>query len=497
MSTIALAPDILNSYEMVIGLEVHAQLLTKTKAFCGDSTTFGAEPNTNTSPLTLGHPGTLPVLNKEMVEFTIRMGLATNCSIRPVSMFARKHYFYPDLPKGYQISQYDDPICYDGHIVIEYETSAKETVMKRIGITRIHLEEDAGKSIHDLDLDTLVDLNRAGVPLIEIVSEPDIRSAQEAVAYLMQIRQILLYLGICDGNMEEGSLRCDVNLSVRKKGAEQYGTRAEVKNMNSFRNVEKAIQHEFVRQIGIVEVGEKVIQQTRMWDAGEGVTRPLRTKERAHDYRYFPEPDLPPVHVDSAWIERVRAGLPELALARKQRFIHEYGLPSYDAAILTVERDVAQYFEDCCHALAEHNKERFKLVSNWLMTEVLRILSERKISIAEFGVPPHAIAELVELFANDIINSKVAKDIFPDVIAGQSAKTIVEERGLAQVSDTGLIIEIVDRILAENQSEVEKYKSGRKNVFGFFVGKALALTKGKANPKVVTHLLQERLDASS
>ncbi len=495
MSATTVSPEILNTYEMVIGLEVHAQLLTKTKAFCGDSTTFGAEPNTNTSPLTLGHPGTLPVLNREMVEFTIRMGLATNSSIRPVSMFARKHYFYPDLPKGYQISQYDDPICYDGHVVIEYENSAKETIMKLIGITRMHLEEDAGKSIHDLDLDTLVDLNRAGVPLIEIVSEPDIRSEKEAVAYLTQIRQTLLYLGICDGNMEEGSLRCDVNISVRKKGAEKYGTRAEVKNMNSFRNVEKAIIHEFQRQVAIVEAGGTVIQQSRMLDAGVVGTRPLRSKERAHDYRYFPEPDLPPVHVDQAWIDRVRATLPELALARKQRFIAEFGLPMYDAAILTVERDVAQYFEDCCMALTERTKERFKLVSNWLMTEVLRILSEKKISIAEFGVAPQAIAELVELFASDVINSKVAKEIFPDVIAGKSPKAIVDERGLAQVSDTGFIVEIVDRILTENQGEVDKYKGGRKNVFGFFVGKTLAATKGKANPKVVTQILQERLDA--
>ncbi|MCU0424819.1 MAG: Asp-tRNA(Asn)/Glu-tRNA(Gln) amidotransferase subunit GatB [Candidatus Kapabacteria bacterium] len=481
-------------YEAVIGLEVHAQLLTNSKIFCADPTTFGEPPNTNVSPVSLGHPGVLPVLNKQVVEYTLKMGLATHSHIRPVSLFARKHYFYPDLPKGYQISQFDEPICYEGYLDVELDTKGDGTQTKRIGITRIHIEEDAGKSIHDLDIDTLVDLNRAGVPLIEIVSEPDIRSAQEAVAYLTQIRQIVLYLGICDGNMEEGSLRCDANISIRPVGETKLGTKTEVKNMNSFRNVEKAIEYEIKRQIELVESGGKVVQETRGWDANSQTTKPQRSKEQAHDYRYFPEPDLPPIRVSNEWLERVRAELPELAFDRKRRFVKDFGLPGYDASVLTQEQDVAQFFEDACSHLTEKTKDRYKLVSNWIMTEVMRILGERKITIQELNLAPQYVAELVELFASDTISSKIAKEIFPDVLQGKSPKQVVEEKGLAQVSDTSFIVDIVEQILNSNPDEVQRYRGGKTNLMGFFVGQALKETKGKANPKVVTQILQERLN---
>jgi aspartyl-tRNA(Asn)/glutamyl-tRNA(Gln) amidotransferase subunit B len=491
----AQTPHSPSNYEAVIGLEVHAQLLTNSKIFCGDPTTFGEPPNTNVSPVSLGHPGVLPVLNKQVVEFTLRMGLATHCSIRAVSLFARKHYFYPDLPKGYQISQFDEPICYDGYLDIELDSKGDGSATQRIGITRIHLEEDAGKSIHDLDIDTLVDLNRAGVPLIEIVSEPDIRTAEEAVAYLMQIRQILLYLGICDGNMEEGSLRCDANISIRPLGESRLGTKTEVKNMNSFRNVEKAIEYEIKRQIEVVESGGTITQETRGWDANSQTTKSQRSKELAHDYRYFPDPDLPPIRVSAEWLERVRVEMPELAFDRKRRFMREYGLPAYDAAVLTQEQSIAQFFEDACSHLTEKSSERYKLVSNWIMTEVMRLLGERKISIQQLNLAPQHVAELVDLFASDVISSKTAKEIFPDVISGKSPKTVVEEKGLAQVSDVSFIVDVVERLLNSNPDEVSRYREGRKNLMGFFVGQALKETKGKANPKVVTQMLQDRLDA--
>lgn len=481
-------------YEAVIGLEVHAQLTTKSKIFCGDSTAFGSPPNIHVSPLSLGHPGTLPVLNKEVVEYTLRMGLATNCQIRPVSLFARKHYFYPDLPKGYQISQFDEPVCHDGWLEIELDPKGDGSKTIKIGITRIHIEEDAGKSIHDLDIDTLVDLNRAGVPLIEIVSEPDIRSAQEAVAYLTQIRQIVQYLGICDGNMEEGSLRCDANISIRPVGATTLGTKTEVKNMNSFRNVEKAIEYEIERQIALVESGGRVQQETRGWDAGSQTTKPQRSKEQAHDYRYFPEPDLPPIRVPLVWLQEIHTMLPELGLQRKRRFVNEYGLPGYDAGLLTQDRELAQYFEDCCAVLDEKTKERYKLVSNWIMTEIMRLLSEKKISVRILGLPPNYLAELVDLFASETISSKIAKDIFPEVLAGKSPKTIVEGRGLRQVSDNSFIVGIVEKILQESPDEVERFRSGKTNLMGFFVGQAMKHSQGKANPKLVTQLFEERLN---
>lgn len=479
-------------YEPVIGLEVHAQLLTDSKAFCSCSTRFGDAPNSNVCPVCLGMPGTLPVLNRNLVEFILRMGTATHCSIRPVSIFARKNYFYPDLPKGYQISQYEEPICEHGFVDIEFEDGAK----KRIGIKRIHMEEDAGKSIHDLDVDTLVDLNRCGVPLIEIVSEPDIRSPREAYWYLVAMRQIVTYLGICDGNMEEGSLRCDANVSVRKKGAEKFGTKTELKNLNSFRFVEKALEYEINRQIDLVENGGTVMQETLLWDAVKNIATPMRSKEEAHDYRYFPDPDLVPVVVDDAWIERVKSGLPEFPAARRDRFIKEYGLPKYDADILTAERSTAEYFEGIVAGLAARNAETYKAASNWTMTDVLRVVNERHITTAEFPIPSSSIAEMINLIHNGTISGKIAKDIFEEMLArGGTPSAIVAAKGLVQVSDAAAIEQAVDEVLAKNEDQIQKYLGGRQQVFGFFVGETMKLMKGKANPKLVNEILRSKLDS--
>ncbi|MBS1536748.1 MAG: Asp-tRNA(Asn)/Glu-tRNA(Gln) amidotransferase subunit GatB [Bacteroidetes bacterium] len=479
-----------NDYEAVVGLEVHIQLLTNTKAFCSCTTKFGTSPNMNTCPVCLGHPGALPTLNKSVVDYAITLGLATGCEIRPFSIFSRKNYFYPDLPKGYQISQYEDPICYDGALEIELAEG-----QKRIGITRIHIEEDAGKSIHDVDIDTLVDLNRSGVALLEIVSEPDIRSAQEAYQYLMQIRQIVMYLGICDGNLEEGSLRCDANISVRKRGTEKFGTRTEVKNLNSFRNVERAIEYEINRQIELIESGGTIVQHTMLWDATVHETKVMRTKEKAHDYRYFPEPDLVGVSVSEEWMQQIRQRLPELPLARKQRFIEQFGLPKYDAGILVDEQSLGDYFESVVSKLSGKTEESYKLVSNWLMTEVMRILSERKIPASEFELPAEFIAELVDLLVTNTISSKIAKEIFPQLLtSNKSPIELVKEQGLAQISDEKLIESLVKDILSQNSENVEKYKAGKSNLFGFFVSQVLKQTEGKANPKIVTEILNRELN---
>lgn len=487
--------EVKKNYQAVIGLEVHAQLLTKSKAFCSCSTTYGLSPNSNTCPVCLGLPGALPVVNKNLVEFITKMGLATHCNIREHSTFSRKNYFYQDLPKGYQISQYSDPICYDGYINIEVNNEEGDNTLKRIGLERIHMEEDTGKSIHDLDIDTLVDLNRAGVPLIEIVSKPDIRSAAEAYKYLMQIKQIVMYLGISNGNMEEGALRCDANVSVMKIGADKFGTRTEVKNLNSFRNVEKAIEFEIERQIEVIENGGKVIQETRMWDGNKNVTRSMRSKEMAHDYRYFQEPDLVPVVMSGEWKEQIKASIPEMPLERKLRFIEQYGIPNYDASIMVEEQELADYYELTCSLLEKKNEKTYKLVSNWIMTEALRIRSEKNVSFSEVNIDPKIFAELVELSADGVISSAIAKEIFPESYStGKLPSVIVEEKGLKQVSDVGLIDKLVSEVIAANSDNVEKYKAGQTRLMGFFVGQVMKQTGGKANPQMVSDKVQEYLD---
>jgi aspartyl-tRNA(Asn)/glutamyl-tRNA(Gln) amidotransferase subunit B len=479
------------NYEPVIGLEVHAQLLTKSKAFCGCSTQFGNEPNSNVCPVCLGMPGVLPVLNKNHVEFIIKMGLSTNCSIAPKSIFARKNYFYPDMPKGYQISQYEEPICVNGWLDVEL----KDGSIKHIGITRIHMEEDAGKSIHDQDIDTLVDVNRCGVPLIEIVSEPDMHSPHEAYQYLSMMRQIVTYLGICDGNMEEGSLRCDANVSVRKKGDTKLGTRREIKNLNSFRFVEKALEYEINRQIEMLESGEKVIQQTMLWDSEKGICAPMRSKEEAHDYRYFPEPDLVPVLVNQSWIDDIKATLPELPMARRDRYIKDFKLPKYDAEILTSEHGLADYFETVISQLNNKNDESRKLASNWTMGDVLRVINDQHLVVSDFPISPVHLSEMIDLIIDGTISGKIAKDVFEEMLKTQEApKVVVEKKGLVQVSDVGAIEKVIDAILAKNEAQVADYKNGKTQVFGFFVGQTMKEMKGKANPKIVNEILTKKLN---
>lgn len=482
-----MATEVKVQYEAVIGLEVHAQLLTESKAFTPISTEFGASPNTQVSPLCLGHPGTLPVLNENLVRYIIKMGLATNCEIARKSIFARKNYFYPDLPKGYQISQYETPICHDGHLTIKAD--GKE---KKIGITRIHMEEDAGKSIHDQDpYHTLIDLNRAGVPLIEIVSEPDLRTPQEAYAYLTRIKQIVQYLEICDGNMEEGSLRCDANVSVRPKGQKEFGTRTELKNMNSFRNVERAIQFEIDRQIELIESGGEVVQQTLLWDANKLETRQMRTKEEAHDYRYFPEPDIPPVVVTDSMLEEIREELPELPDVRLQRFIDDFGMSEDDARILTENRYLADYYEEVLEFV-----DNPKAASNLILTEVLRILNEQSIDIRSFSISAERLSGLIALREEDKINSSAMTEIFDEMVqGGKSAEEYAREMNLLQVSDTGFIEPIVDEVIESHPDEVERYREGKKGLIGFFIGQVMQRSKGKANPNMVRDLVSKKLES--
>jgi len=473
-------------YEAVIGLEVHAQLLTDTKIFCGCSTKFGSLPNSNVCPVCLGHPGVLPVLNKKVVEYTVLMGLATDCRINEKSVFARKNYFYPDLPKGYQISQYEEPICEFGKVTIEFKDGSK----KDIGVTRIHMEEDAGKSIHDLGDDTMIDLNRTGTPLMEIVSEPDMRSAEEAVLYLNKLKQVLLYLGICDGNMEEGSLRCDANISIRLKGETKLGTKAEVKNMNSFRNVEKAIEYEIERQIDIIEDGGKIIQQTLLWNAELNQIFPMRTKEEEHDYRYFPDPDLMPVIVDEKWRNEILSSLPELPDARRERFVSQYKLPVYDAQILTSSRELADYYEQ---VLTE--TDDYKTASNWVMTDVLKTVNEQKISVKDFSVTPQNLGKLVSLISKNTISGKIAKEVFPEMILSEKdPEVIVKEKNLVQISDTSELESAITKILDANPKDVQDYLGGKEKAIGFFVGQIMRETKGKANPQIVNELLKKKLE---
>jgi aspartyl-tRNA(Asn)/glutamyl-tRNA(Gln) amidotransferase subunit B len=476
-----------SKYEAVIGLEVHAQLLTKSKAFCGCSTQFGNSPNSNVCPVCLGHPGVLPVLNKQVVEFTVLMGLATNCTINEKSIFARKNYFYPDLPKGYQISQYEEPICEHGFIPITMEDNSQ----KKIGITRIHMEEDAGKSIHDQGYETLVDVNRCGVPLIEIVSEPDIRGGSEAYMYLSKIKQIVQYLGICDGNMEEGSLRCDANISVRLFGEEKLGTKTEIKNMNSFRNVERAINYEVNRQIEILEDGGKVVQQTLLWNADFNEAVPMRSKEEAHDYRYFPEPDLLPVVVDDKWKNQIALSMPELPEVRKERLINEFSLPGYDAELLTQNKATVDYYEKVAGFTSD-----YKSASNWVMGEVLKTINEEKINIEEFPIQPENLAELINLINSGTINGKIGKDVFQEMLKGNKKPSeIVKEKNLVQITDPTKIENIINSLFEKNSGEVKQYLDGKEKVLGFFVGQIMRETKGKANPKLVNELLKEKLNS--
>lgn len=475
----------MRDYEVVIGLEVHAQLKTKSKIFCSCSTQFGAGPNENTCPVCTGMPGMLPVLNARAVEYAVKMAMAVDCTVNRRSLFARKNYFYPDLPMGYQISQFELPVAEHGHIDIHTEQG-----VKRIGITRIHMENDAGKNIHSSsDNASYVDLNRAGVPLIEIVSEPDMRSAEEAVAYLKSLRAILVYLGICDGNLEEGSFRCDANVSIRPWGQQEFGTRAELKNMNSFRNIQRAIEYEVGRQIDLVEDGEQVVQETRLFDAAKGVTRSMRGKEEAHDYRYFPDPDLLPLIVEKEQMEAWRAELPELPAARCRRFQETLGLPAYDAEVLTAEKEVADYFEA---GLATYNEP--KKLSNWVMGEVMRELNDRGATLAACKVGPGELAKLVRLVDDGVISGNIAKGVFKELFeTGGDPEAHVKAKGLAQISDTSAIEGLVDEVLAENPAEVERYKGGDKKLTGFFVGQVMKKSRGKANPALVNQLLARKM----
>jgi aspartyl-tRNA(Asn)/glutamyl-tRNA(Gln) amidotransferase subunit B len=474
-------------YEAVIGLEVHAQLKTQTKIFCGCSAAFGAPPNTHVCAVCLGMPGALPVLNRKVVDFALRMALATGCRIARTSRFARKNYFYPDLPKGYQISQYELPIAEHGAVGITVDGENR-----RIGITRIHMEEDAGKLTHDPDRPvSRVDLNRAGVPLIEIVSEPDLRTPEEAGAYLRKLRTILRYLDISDGNMEEGSFRCDANVSLRPRGRTVLGTRTELKNINSFRFVEKALHYEIQRQREILEDGGQVVQETRLWDDARNRTDVMRGKEEAHDYRYFPDPDLLPLVIDEAWIETLRQDLPELPDQRRQRYVADFGLPDYDAEVLTGARELADYFEACVAAGAAA-----KPAANWIMGHLLGRLKAENRDFDRIPVPAPALAELLRLIDDGTISGKIAKTVFDEMAeSGRTAAAIVAEKGLVQISDTGEIAAVIDGILAANAGQVEAYRAGKTKIFGFFVGQVMKETRGKANPRVVNDLLRQKLDA--
>jgi aspartyl-tRNA(Asn)/glutamyl-tRNA(Gln) amidotransferase subunit B len=473
-------------YEAVIGLEVHAQLLTESKIFCGCSAAFGAEPNTHTCPICTGMPGSLPVLNRKAVEFAIKLALATDSRIAAFSLFARKNYFYPDLPKGYQISQYELPLADHGSVEIPSADGDK----KRVGITRIHMEEDAGKLFHDEAKPfSYVDLNRTGVPLLEIVSEPDLRTPQEAADYLRVMRAILQYLEICDGNMEEGSFRCDANVSIRPAGTEKLGTRTEVKNMNSFRHVERALVYEIERQKKVLARGGEVVQETRLWNPARGVTEAMRGKEEAHDYRYFPDPDLVPLTVSPQWVEEIRKGLPELPLQRKGRFAREYQIPEYDAGVITASKALADYYEESVRLFPEP-----KQVGNWIMGDFLRLLKEDDKEAEASPLSPRQLAEMLALIKDGTISGKIAKTVFEEMYkTGKGAKEIVEEQGLVQITDQGAVEQAVASVLQDHPQEVEAYKNGKAKLFGFFVGQVMKATQGKANPQLVNDILKKRL----
>lgn len=473
-------------WETVIGLEIHAQLATQSKIFSGASTAFGAEPNTQACAIDLGFPGVLPVLNRGVVRMAIKFGLGIDATIAPKSVFARKNYFYPDLPKGYQISQYELPIVEKGHILLPLEDGTN----KRINITRAHLEEDAGKSLHeDFHGQSGIDLNRAGTPLLEIVSEPDMRSAKEAVAYLKAIHSLVRYLGICDGNMQEGSFRCDANVSVRKKGDPKLGTRTELKNINSFRFVERAINYEVERQIALLEDGKKITQETRLYDSVKNETRPMRSKEEAMDYRYFPDPDLLPLVIDPSEIESVRAELPELPEQKRQRFMTSFGLSAYDASVLVSSRAMADYFETVVQT-----SNQPKLAANWIMGDLSAALNKADIEISESPIKAEALSQLIQRIADNTISGKIAKTIF-EALWNQEGDvdSIIEKRGLKQVTDTGAIEALIDKIIQDNPSQVAEYRSGKDKLFGFFVGQAMKASGGTLNPQQLNDLLKKKL----
>lgn len=477
-------------WEVVIGLEIHTQLATKSKIFSGAATAYGAEPNTQACAVDLGLPGVLPVLNAEAVRMAIKFGLAVDAEISDRSVFARKNYFYPDLPKGYQISQYELPVVGKGHINIELEDGTE----KVIGITRAHLEEDAGKSLHeDFDGETGIDLNRAGTPLLEIVSEPDMRSAKEAVAYMRKIHSLVRYLEICDGNMQEGSFRCDANVSIRPKGQEKFGTRAELKNINSFRNVERAINYEIERQIDVLESGGEVIQETRLYDADKNETRAMRSKEEANDYRYFPDPDLLPLIIEEETIDEIRATLPELPNEKRDRFVNELGLSLYDASVLTSSRELATYFESLLKATGGKDP---KQCANWVIGDVSGALNKASLDISESPVSAEQLASVLNRISDNTISGKIAKTVFEALWAGEGkdADEVIESKGLKQVTDTGAIEAMVDEVLANNPDQVQQYRDGKEQLIGFFVGQIMKASKGKANPAQVNELLKKKLN---
>ncbi len=488
MSTLAVAEDVIAKYEPVIGLEVHVQLGTKTKIFCGCATSFGADPNTNVCPVCLGLPGALPVLSRQSVELAISAALALHCRVNPFSRFARKNYFYPDLPKGYQISQYDQPLAEHGRLNINVEG-----VDKRIGVTRVHMEDDAGKSIHDgfrdSDKYTYVDLNRSGTPLIEIVSEPDLRSADEAYAYLTEMKQILQYIGVSDCDMEKGQLRCDANVSVRPRGREKFGTKAEVKNVNSFRFVKQAIDYEIRRQVELIESGGSVVQESRLYNVDSGQTVSMRSKEHAHDYRYFPEPDLVPLHISEHWLHEVKSRLPELPANRRERFVNEYGLREYDAQVLALTRDTGDYFEAAAKVSGDG-----RATANWVTGDLMALLNAANKEITQSPVSAHHLGELVALIAKGEISGKLAKEILPKMFeTREAASVIIDREGLKQISDSGALEKIIDEVLFANPKQVDQYKSGKTAVAGFLVGQVMKASRGQANPAAVNELLKAKL----